>query len=148
MNTRCCKTLIHVLNLAKKNLEHREVEISNRLAGSLFRSPSHTFINASRNSHRDDSFLSGPNRCGFFLNFLIPWVNDDTPANVQTQNDFLLRLGYCFTPYQRLWLYNGAPLVAFYDTLGIRRTYSRLKPPASSRGGGGVGNDFLDQYRS
>ena len=49
------------------------------------------------------------------------------------------RLGYCFTPYQRLWLYNGAPLVAFYDTLGIRRTYSRLKPPASSRGGGGGG---------
>ena len=45
-----------------------------------------------------------------------------------------IRLGYCFTPYQRLWLYNGAPLVAFYDTLGIRRTYSRLKPPASSRG--------------
>ena len=43
-------------------------------------------------------------------------------------------LGYCFTPYQRLWLYNGAPLVASYDTLGIRRTYSRLKPPASSRG--------------
>ena len=42
--------------------------------------------------------------------------------------------GYCFTPYQRLWLYNGAPLVAFYNTLGIRRTYSRLKPPASSRG--------------
>ena len=26
------------------------------------------------------------------------------------------------------WLYNGAPLVVFYDTLGIRRTYSRLKP--------------------
>ena len=25
-------------------------------------------------------------------------------------------------------------LVAFYDTLGIRRAYSRLKPPASSRG--------------
>ena len=45
-----------------------------------------------------------------------------------------VRLGYCFTPYQRLWLYNGAPLVAFYDTLGIRRTYSRLKPLASSRG--------------
>ena len=41
---------------------------------------------------------------------------------------------YCLTPYQRLWLYNGAPLVAFYDTLGIRRTSSRLKPPASSRG--------------
>ena len=37
---------------------------------------------------------------------------------------------------QRLWLYNDAPrpLVAFYDKLGIRRTYSRLKPPASSRG--------------
>ena len=32
----------------------------------------------------------------------------------------MLILGYCFTPYQRLWLYNGAPLVAFYDTLGIR----------------------------
>ena len=47
---------------------------------------------------------------------------------------WLLRLGYCFTPCQRLWLYNGVPLVAFYDTLGIRRTYSRLKPPASSRG--------------
>ena len=46
----------------------------------------------------------------------------------------LNRLGYCFTPYQRLLLYNDAPLVAFYDTLGIRRTYSRLKPPASSRG--------------
>ena len=45
-----------------------------------------------------------------------------------------IRLGYCFTPYQRQWLYNGAPLVAFYDTLGIRRMYSRLKPPASSRG--------------
>ena len=45
-----------------------------------------------------------------------------------------VRLGYCSTPYQRLWLYNGAPLVAFYDTLGIRRTYSRLKPPAPSRG--------------
>ena len=43
---------------------------------------------------------------------------------------FEVRLG----PYQRLWLYNGAPLIAFYDTLGIRRTYSRLKPPASSRG--------------
>ena len=46
----------------------------------------------------------------------------------------MVRLGYCFTPYQRLWLYNGATLVAFYDTLGIRRTYSRLKPPASPRG--------------
>ena len=33
-------------------------------------------------------------------------------------------------------------LVAFYDTHGIRRTYSRLKPPASSRGGGE--RSFLD----
>ena len=40
----------------------------------------------------------------------------------------LVRLGHCSTPYQRLWRYNGAPLVAFYDTLGIRKTYSRLKP--------------------
>ena len=47
----------------------------------------------------------------------------------------MVRLGYCFTPYQRLWLYNGAPFVAFYNnTLGIQRTYSRLTPPASSRG--------------
>ena len=53
----------------------------------------------------------------------------------QFKNAFIqVRLGYYFTPYQRLWLYNGAPLLAFYDTLGIRRTYSRLKPPASSRG--------------
>ena len=51
-----------------------------------------------------------------------------------------VRLGYCFTPYQRLWLYDGDPLVAFYYTLGIRRTYSRFKPPASSRGGGGGAN--------
>ena len=28
------------------------------------------------------------------------------------------------------WFRHTAPLVAFYDTLGIRRTYSRLKPPA------------------
>ena len=46
----------------------------------------------------------------------------------------IVRLVYCLTPHQRLWLYNGATLVAFYDTLGIRRIYSRLKPPASSRG--------------
>ena len=48
----------------------------------------------------------------------------------------MVGVGYCFTPYQRLWLYNGATLVAFYDTLGIRRTYSRHNPPASSPGGG------------
>ena len=46
----------------------------------------------------------------------------------------LMETGYCLTPYQRLWLYNGSNLVAFYDTLGIRSTYSRLYPPASSRG--------------
>ena len=38
-----------------------------------------------------------------------------------------MRLSYCFTPYRRLWLYNDAPLVAFYDTLGIRKTYCRLE---------------------
>ena len=38
---------------------------------------------------------------------------------------FQVRLGYCFTPYQRLWLYNGAPLVAFYNNLGILRRRSR-----------------------
>ena len=55
-----------------------------------------------------------------------------------TYSSELIRLGYCLTPYQRMWLYNGAPLVAFYNTLGIRRTYSRLKPPASSRGSSGL----------
>ena len=30
--------------------------------------------------------------------------------------------------------YNGAPLVAFKDTLGIRRTYSRLEPRRSHAG--------------
>ena len=59
---------------------------------------------------------------------------DEELANVSLKLDIKVRLGYCFTPYQQLWLYNGAPLVAFHDTLGIRRTYSRLKPPASSRG--------------
>ena len=61
-----------------------------------------------------------------------------------------VRLGYCLTPYQRLWLYNGAPLVAFYDTLGIRRTYSRLKPPASPRGSTGkkkIASQFNFTYR-
>ena len=32
------------------------------------------------------------------------------------------------------WFRHTAPCVIFYDTLGIRRTYSRLKPPAPSRG--------------
>ena len=53
------------------------------------------------------------------------------------------RLGYCFTPYQLLWLYNGAPLVAFYDTLEIRRTHSRLNPRRPHGGivGGRVSGD-------
>ena len=55
-------------------------------------------------------------------------------ALINRFNNYFIKSYYCFTPCQRLWLYNGAPLVAFYDTLGIRRTYSRLKPPASSRG--------------
>ena len=57
--------------------------------------------------------------------------SENDKYGIDKQNSLL---GYCFTPYQRLWLYNGALLVAFYDTLGIRRTYSRLRPPASSRG--------------
>ena len=61
------------------------------------------------------------------------YIVDSTPlALTRVVHD--VRLGYCFTPYQRLWLYNDAPLVTFYDTLGIRRTYSRLKPPAFPRG--------------
>ena len=39
---------------------------------------------------------------------------------------------------------NGAPLVAFYDTLWIRRTHSRLKP---QRPHGGSTNDCVaDNY--
>ena len=38
------------------------------------------------------------------------------------------------------WFRHTAHLVASYDTLGIRRTYSRLKPtPRRPHGGGGVG---------
>ena len=37
----------------------------------------------------------------------------------------LVRLGYCLTPYQLLRLYNGAPLVAFYDTLGMFYRFGR-----------------------
>ena len=62
------------------------------------------------------------------LSFDTPYYTELSPYSPQT-----VRLGYCFTPYQRLWLYNGAPLFAFYDTLGIRRAYSWLKPSASSR---------------
>ena len=57
-------------------------------------------------------------------------------AHDKSLNAMVLNVMVCFTPYQRLRLYNVAPLVAFYDTLGIRRTYSRLKPPAPSRGNG------------
>ena len=64
----------------------------------------------------------------------------EVAERLQCMSDLGFRLCYCFTPYQRLWLYNGGPLVAFYDTLGIRRTYSRLKPPASSRGLGRLGS--------
>ena len=60
------------------------------------------------------------------------------PSSVILPQTMWIRLGYCFTPYPRPWLYNGAPLVAFYDTLGIRRTYSRLKPPVSPRGSNNV----------
>ena len=35
------------------------------------------------------------------------------------------------------WFRHIAPFSRLYDSLGIQRTYSRLKPPASSRGGGG-----------
>ena len=37
-------------------------------------------------------------------------------------------LGYCFTPNERLWLYNGAPLVASYDTLGYGGRILDLNP--------------------
>ena len=63
-------------------------------------------------------------KCNFFLKYTL---------SILIKHGKYIFLGYCFTPYQRLWLYNGAPLVAFYDTLGIRRTYSRLKPPAHGK---------------
>ena len=47
-------------------------------------------------------------------------ISRDTIMNLHEMT--YARLGYCFTPYRKLWLYNGAPLVAFYGTLGIRRT--------------------------
>ena len=53
------------------------------------------------------------------------------------------RLGYCFTPYQRLWLYNGAPFVAFYDTLGIRRTYSRLNGAGKNLENGQLSRHYI-----
>ena len=37
-------------------------------------------------------------------------------------------LGYCFTPYQRLWLYNDAPLVAFTTRLGYGGRILDLNP--------------------
>ena len=55
---------------------------------------------------------------------LLPGLQGKTSTkDLQRRCAKRIRLGYCFTPYQRLWLYNGAPLVTFYDTLGIRRTY-------------------------
>ena len=62
-------------------------------------------------------------QCGMELIFYIFFHSFHNVNQVRLQKN----VGYCFTPYQRLW-HNGAPLVAFYDTLGIRRTYSRLKP--------------------
>ena len=73
---------------------------------------------------------SGSQRHRHFVGFF----NVPVQAPTRDQPFYTVRLGYCFTPYQRLRLYNGAPLVAFCDTVGIRRTYSRLKPPASPRG--------------
>ena len=68
------------------------------------------------------------------VSFLVKLNQFHPEARLTCHSDEQVRLGYWFTPYQQLWLYNGTPLVAFYDTLGIRRTYSRLEPPASSRG--------------
>ena len=64
-------------------------------------------------------WISTPSCCLplYFLGFF---------SRKQRSRPIWVRLGYCFTPYQRLWLYNGAPLVAFYDTLGIRRTTSGM----------------------
>ena len=41
------------------------------------------------------------------------------------------------------WFRHTAPLVAFYDMLGIRRTYYRLKPPAPSQGSVYLGSGEL-----
>ena len=52
---------------------------------------------------------------------------------------FYINLKLCYFSIREVfpWAcsYNGAPLVAFYDTLGIRRTYSRLEPPGVPHGG-------------
>ena len=57
------------------------------------------------------------------------------PNKFKSATIISVRLGYCFTPYRRLWLYNGAPLVAFYDTLGPREDagVSRIRPPYPQR---------------
>ena len=57
------------------------------------------------------------------------WDLASCQVSLNSIQRFQLRLWSCCTPYQRQWLYNSAPLVAFYDTLGIRRTYSRLLTP-------------------
>ena len=69
-----------------------------------------------------------------FLELAMSLLDFSPRIPLGTFSNLPLRLGYCFTPYLRLWLYNVAPLVAFYDTLVIRRMYSQLKPPASARG--------------
>ena len=74
-----------------------------------------------------------------------PWCSI-VGATVTVHQFFCILLGYCFTPYQRLWIYNGAPLVAFYDTLGIRRTYSRLKP-RRPHGGPSLKKEFESSFK-
>ena len=50
------------------------------------------------------------------LQVYIELNSDQTIDNFQNisqyfiKKELLVRLGYCFTPYQRLWLYNGTPL--------------------------------------
>ena len=51
--------------------------------------------------------------------------------------------GVLFTVYgAQVYLYGYSEklphLVTFYDTLGIQRTHSRLKPPGPHTGGGGL----------
>ena len=58
------------------------------------------------------------------------------PNAIDISQGSLTCLSYTDTGLPFLYGDSDTPphLVAFYDTLGIRRTYSRLKPPASSRG--------------
>ena len=40
------------------------------------------------------------------------WVHFKASAHIFKCFTSRVRLSYCFTPYQRLWLYNGAPLAS------------------------------------